>query len=247
MVESPLLMTCERCGGLLSRRTVMQRYCLSCSETLSQKRIGARLPKKAKSDVILRGIEISKSVVRKAITQHRPFNADDGWIFSFKIPFSQAASKNHVWSLAGGGGHVFKRQQSRSFQNAIAHIIRQGTRDFHVYQNKIWIEFFVQKPHHKGDAINVVDVICDGIKVGLGIDDRWFCLRQVDWEIAKHDPQIFVTICQNQEFDAQACSHCGRILSLDNFRQKKTARLGVDRVCRECRCLPVRVETVGIE
>ena len=225
---------CKVCNKSALRRGWRQFYCIPCSELRSKGSV-RKSALRQKSDIILRGIEISKSHVRKSITGYRPFASDDGWMVSFKIPFTQAASKNHVWSLASGSGHVFKRAESRQFQNVIVAKIQEGIREHKVFQNKIWIDLFVQKPNHKGDAINVVDVICDGLKVGLGVDDRWFCIRQVDWEISKHDPQIFITVFQNEPFDVQPCSHCGRILRLDKFGKKHSSRLGVARVCRDCR------------
>lgn len=221
---------------MVARRSKMQRYCTPCSEKRAALRAGGA-PKQVSepSPTIQRGLAISRQVARRSLWEPAPFNSDTGWTVSFKVPFTQAASKNHVWSLGKGSGHVFKRAQTRTFEDLLIAKTREACRDVTVHQNKIWIEIFVQKPHHRGDAINVVDVVCDGLKKGLGVDDRWFCLRGVDWEIAKENPQIFVTVRQSQEFDAQACSHCGRILSLDHFKKKRTARLGVDRVCGGCR------------
>lgn len=193
---------------------------------------------------------VSKQTARSSLTESAPFLPDDGWMCAFKVPFTMAASKNHTWSLSKGGGHVFKRQQSRRFQDLVAVKAKEATRQFKVFQNKLWIDLFVQKPNNKCDAINVIDVVCDGLKIGLGIDDRWFCIKQVDWEIAKNDPQIFVRVYQKDAFDVNACSHCGRVLTLDNFKKKKTTTLGVDRVCRECRTgegVTIIVEQAGSE
>jgi len=192
-------------------------------------------PERQRSRIIERGSAISRETARKSLSGGELFLSDDGWMAAFKIPFSFALSKNHVWSMAKGGGHVFKREQARKYQDFIAIKVKECTRGLVIHQNKIWIDLFVQKPNHKGDAINVVDSICDGLKVGLGIDDRWFCIRQLDWEIAKDDPQIFVKIFQRDCFDAIACSHCGRVLGLDHFNKKKNTKFGVDRACRDCR------------
>jgi Holliday junction resolvase RusA-like endonuclease len=192
-------------------------------------------PARQRSLIVERGASLSKEVVRKSLSGGELFLADDGWMAAFKIPFSFALSKNHVWSMARGGGHVFKREQARKYQDFIALKAKECTRGLTIYRNKIWIDLFVQKPNHKGDAINIVDSVCDGLKVGLGIDDRWFCIRQLDWEIAKDDPQVFVKIFQRDCFDALACSHCGRILAMEHFGKKKSSKLGVDRACRVCR------------
>ncbi len=228
-------MLCQRCNKEVLRRAPMQKYCEPCSEAQFAKRGGPRkAPSAQLSREIKRGLAISKAHSRTS-PQAEPFIPDDGWAVRFKFPFSPASSKNNVWSLARGSGHVFKRKQSREYQDAVAHKVRSVIRGQKIYQNKIWIDIFVQKPNHKSDAINVVDVICDGLKIGLGVDDRWFCIRQVDWEIAKNDPQIFVGIYQRDAFDAQPCSHCGRVMSLDKFGPNKSTKNGFHRICRDCR------------
>jgi len=225
---------CIGCGELAPWRGGAQKYCVTCSEARHVSRSGQReAAERAASAVIERGKAISAKVSRKSLVWSPPPVFHE-WQVKFKIPFDRASSKNHVWSLAAGGGHVFKGKQSRAFQDLVAHKIKIATAGLPVVQNKVWIELFVQKPHHMGDAINVVDVICDGLKVGLGVDDRWFCLEGVDWEITKNNPQIFVTVSQRDNFDAQACSHCGRILPFESFRKKKTTKSGFDRVCLQC-------------
>lgn len=249
---------CIACNKTTPRRGAMQKYCPECSDNQDlTRRRGAAARDRSQSAIIARGIELSKASARQSLLEKAPFVADDGWMVAFKIPYSPAASKNFTWSLAAQhGGHVFKRQMARQYQDAVALKVKAAVKEFEVFENKIWIELFVQKPSHKADAINVVDSICDGIKVGLGLDDRWFCIRQLDWEIAKHNPQIHISIYQRDAFHVRACSHCGRLLALDNFGKKKGARLGVDRVCRECRNakdlapgegVTVRIEPAGVE
>ena len=41
-------------------------------------------------------------------------------------------------------------------------------------------------------------------------------------------------ISQRDEFDAQACSHCGRILPVSAFGKRKHTKRGISRVCRDC-------------
>lgn len=244
------LVNCISCGTTAPWRGGAQKYCVPCSEARHQSRAGVReAVERNASSRLLRGKGISKLVSRRSLVWEPPPVYHE-WLVRFKIPFSQAASKNHVWSLAAGGGHVFKRKQSRSFQDLVAYTVQAVTKGVTVYQNKIWVDLFVQKPHHKGDAINVIDVVCDGLKVGLGVDDRWFCLGSVDWEITKNDPQIFVTVSQRDNFDAQACSHCGRILPFESFGKKRTTKNGIDRVCLDCRApskSKIVVKPAGVE
>jgi len=80
-----------------------------------------------------------------------------------------------------------------------------------------------------------VDLVCDAIKAAVDIDDRWFCIRRLDWEIVKINPQLFLKIGQEDNRDAQICSHCGQIKELSEFNRQKHGRLGVTRICRQCR------------
>lgn len=150
------------------------------------------------------------------------------------VPFSYATSKNHIYAKRATG-HVYLRRESRSKRSEITAAIREGLGDRKVAHNKVWIEILVQKPNHYGDAINVVDLVCDAVKDAVPVDDRWFCIRRLDWQIVKEDPQLVIGIGQETTDDAQVCSYCGQIKPLDAFNKSKHHPLGVGRECRECR------------
>lgn len=113
-------------------------------------------------------------------------------------------------------------------------MVRDTVADIEVKQNKLWIDMFVQKPTHRGDAANFVDMVCDAVKDGIGLDDRWFSIREVDWEIVKKDPKLFIGFGQREDFDVRICSSCGRPLTPDNFQKASGLPLGVGRNCRDC-------------
>jgi hypothetical protein len=94
-----------------------------------------------------------------------------------------------------------------------------------VVHNKVWIDILVQKPNHKGDAV----------KDTLPVDDRWFCIRRLDWEIVKDNPRLFVGIGQESDENCQVCSCCGQIKPFLEFNRRKYHRLGIGRECRERR------------
>lgn len=150
------------------------------------------------------------------------------------VPFSYATSKNHIYALRNQG-HVFLRKESRAKRQEITLTICDGLNNRKVAHNKLWIDILVQKPNHRGDAINVVDLVCDAIKDAVPVDDRWFCIRRLDWEIVKEDPQLIIGIGQETDDDAQVCSYCGQIKLLTEFNKDKCNPLGVGRECRECR------------
>lgn len=149
-----------------------------------------------------------------------------------RIPFDWGFSKNAMWSVARAG-HVFVREEQRMLLGALGERIRAY--DPKPWpQRKTWLDILVQKPSHKGDAVNVIDLVCDGVKRAIGVDDRWFALRRVEWEIVKGAPYLFVGIGQDGTTNQQACSFCGRVLELDTFTKSRGNRLGVSRECKDC-------------
>src|SRR6185369_15395721 len=149
------------------------------------------------------------------------------------IPFSYAASKNHIYGMTRRG-HKYLRKEAVAFQQELEFKIKAALRDTKVAHNKVWIDILVQKSNHRGDAVNVLDLVCDAAKRAVGVDDRWFSIRRLDWQITKTDPKIFVGVSQDSDIDCQVCSYCGRILPLDSFCKDRDAKLGVSRECKEC-------------
>ena len=110
------------------------------------------------------------------------------------------------------------------YKNFIAGRVRQSLEGISVVQNKVWIDILAQKPNHKGDAINVVDLVCDAIQEGCGVDDRWFCIRHLDWEIVKSNPRLFIGIGQASDVPVQVCSSCGVALPFECFTKERLSR-----------------------
>ena len=155
------------------------------------------------------------------------------WYVRVRYPFMYAASKNHIYSMRTAG-HVVLRKESKQWRAGLAMTIANAMRGQPVVNNKVWIELFVQKPNHRGDAVNIIDLVCDAIKDAIPVDDRWYSIRGIDWEISKKDPHLYVAIGQDAHYDAQACSSCGRILWLGCFAKAKDRKNGVNRNCYEC-------------
>lgn len=162
-----------------------------------------------------------------------PGSPDLIWVMRVSVPFSYAASKNHIY-VKRRSGHVALRREVMAKRREITLAVRAALGCRRVAHNKVWLDLLVQKPDHRGDAVNVVDLVCDAVKDALGVDDRWFCIRRLDWEVAKTDPRLFIGVGQDSDLDCQVCSHCGSVKPLDQFTRRKTARLGVGRACRAC-------------
>ncbi len=171
---------------------------------------------------------------KRAITWHPTDGPDLLWQVRVAIPFSYAASKNHIYAMRRSG-HVALRRESRAKRDEIVWQIREALKGRRVAHNKVWIDILVQKPNHRGDAVNVVDLVCDALTKAVEVDDRWFCIRRLDWEIAKENPLLFIGIGQDTDTDCQVCSYCGQIKELGEFNRYKGSRLGFGRECKQCR------------
>lgn len=225
---------CKRCNSPTPRTGRMQKYCPKCSERsdIERKRSFAQKTyPAAQSAIAERGRQISKQQTATLVDFNKP--VDLAWQVRLSVPFSWSGSKNHMFTKRAYG-HIALRGESKAFRDAISHAVKVALRGQKVVQNKVWLDIFVQKPNQRGDATNFIDLVCDAVKVAIGVDDRWFSIRRLDWQIAKDNPQIFIGIGQEAVIDAQACSSCGRVLALDQFQQNRALKAGVSRNCREC-------------
>lgn len=242
------LIECLNCGAECRRRGPVQKYCEACSEQkdLLRKRLWARthprsVEQKARqaehsqrrAGEDRRAGAIANEHGRQSIFWNAA-NPDLVWSLRVAVPFSYAASKNHLFALRRQG-HVALRRESRAMRTEITLRLRQALVGRRIAHNKVWLDILVQKPNHRGDAINVVDLVCDAVKDAIPVDDRWFCIRRLDWEIVKANPQLFIGLGQDSVEDCQICSYCGQIKPLLAFNKAKHCPLGVGRQCKDCR------------
>lgn len=225
---------CAACGVAFIRvgRKAMQKYCGQCSERKDLQRKGlVENRREAHRAAQLIGSQASTAASR-SIGWTRPTPTLE-WSVRIAVPFSYAASKNHIYAMSRRG-HVRLRAESASLKSVITAKLSAALISQSVKHNKVWIDILVQKSNHKGDAINVLDLVCDGIKKALPVDDRWFCIRSLDWEIVREGGQIYIGIGQEDVPDAQVCSYCGQIKHLDAFTKKKGGPMGHGRECKPC-------------
>ena len=156
------------------------------------------------------------------------------WQRHVSIPFSYALSKNQMFARTRSG-NVMLRRESRDLRLQITRAVKAALYEQHVAHNKLWISILVDKPDHRGDAVNVIDLICDALKDAMRVDDRWFCIGNVDWQVNKTNPRIHIFFGQDTDEDAQVCSICGLIKPLTAFHKSKRYTLGVTYECKSCR------------
>jgi len=227
---------CQCCGKESVKTSAMQKYCKECSRNKELERKAKWMRKnplnpertklnkqKTKSRNIERGLINNKTTVENLFVYPE---VNLWWQIKIAVPFSYSVSKNHLWS-SNSSGHIYRREESNKIQEDIILMLKSAMGNQKIYRNKVWIDIYVQKPDHKGDAINVVDLVADAVKVAIGIDDRWFSIRRLDWQIVKENPRLYIGVGQQDDFDAKICSYCGRILPEEMFGKAK-------RECKEC-------------
>ncbi len=234
-----LPMTCTSCGEACERRAYSQLYCEPCSLQADMRRKKSWAAKRAESATSTDQARWASSGKMLSEAERCPvFGAfheppDLIWYSRVAFPFSWAGSKNRIYSVVPKG-HVALRRTAKEFRSGLTTMVKNSVKGQRIAQNKLWIDIFVQKPNHKGDATNFLDLICDAIKDATDLDDRWYSVRGINWQIAKRDPMIYVGLGQDTNTDVQACSTCGRLLEFHFFQKSKNARNGIGRVCKEC-------------
>lgn len=243
---------------MTARRSAQQKYCSECSaiKDAERGRLWARGNHRPRD--LARPIERARLSANRArgvvisAAQARPiFDAipapDLTTIIRLAVPFDWRFSKNAAWQV-GRGGHIFLSAEVRALREALALQFKMALKGTKWPQRKTYVDILVQKPDHRGDAVNVVDFICDALKNALSVDDRWFSLRFVDWQIIKDQPKIYIGVGRDGDEDQQVCSYCGRILLLRHFWKDRHGRLGVGRECTECLTgKPLRSDGPGVD
>lgn len=235
------VLDCLDCEATVIRRSPTQRYCEQCSTARNrarkrnwsaanpQRRVGT--PDRSLAATLNEAGKKHSEAVGMADVFRPP---ELLWAVRFWVPFTYAASKNHIYT-SRGDGHVALRKEARAVRTEITLRTREALVGRRLAHNRFWLAVHVEKPNHKGDAVNVVDLVCDGIKDAMPFDDRLFSISHLDWSINKSDPRLYLQIGQDSDQDVKACSSCGRLLPLDAFHANRGAPLGRGRNCKDCR------------
>jgi hypothetical protein len=229
---------CQTCKELEVKAAPNHIYCRPCSEENDRQRTRNRVRVKGghlirKERITMRGLTVSETLRGGMIAPPEPPKLL--WWRSVSLPFSRSVSKNHIFSNASNtGGHRGRRAAQTTYKKSIVDKFSPLLTDVSIVQNKLWIDIFQQKPHQKGDAVNCVDVICDALKEVTRLDDRWFSIRSLDWQIVKHNPMVFIGIGQDSNISVQACSSCGALKTFELFQRNRSTKNGISRYCLLC-------------
>lgn len=245
---------CQLCNSsILVRNPKMQKYCSPCSNIRDAERkrkwANADYQKRRKDpdtiarrnylnharNKVLRNLGVDASKENRFGDNLPPSTKTLLWNVVLEYPFDYCLSKNSIFRM-NSGGHVFLRQERKRSMEKVGFLISNliSENKIQVAQNKVWLDFFIEKPDFRGDAVNFVDSLCDAIKMGVGIDDRWFCVGTIDWRIVKVDPKIYIRIGQDSSENVQCCSYCGRMLSFEKFGRRSNSSRAPNNIARVC-------------
>jgi len=115
----------------------------------------------------------------------------------FFLPWTTSISKNKSKTILNHGHKkvIGLSKEYRQTRDLFITIMKPKLKVRRWEKDKVWVEIFARKPNHKADVINLVDGICDALKVVINVDDRYFSLWRVDWEISQK-PEIVVRVFQ---------------------------------------------------
>jgi len=110
------------------------------------------------------------------------------------LPYDTGWSKNVMWRR-GRLGRVYKNESSAALCRSLAQLIRTRRLPWRP-QKKLHVGIVVSRPDRRADSHNFVDLICDAVESGTGVNDRWYT-GYWDWNDSdKSQAGITVTISQ---------------------------------------------------
>jgi len=121
--------------------------------------------------------------------------------------------------------------KTRQARDQISDLVKDSGPWFHA---KVWLNIHVTLPHRKIDPINVIDVVADGVKLGINIDDNWFAIEKLDWSMGQ-EGLVDIEIWQEADQDYRVCTDCKEIRPLTEFTVNKRGPLGRAYLCKFCR------------
>lgn len=157
-----------------------------------------------------------------------------------EIPFSVFLSKNKI---GYGKFGYFKLRETCDLQDYITIVIKSEMKKKKIKftTGKVWIDLVIQKPQVRGDAINYIDRICDAIQPAIGINDYWFSIKRLDWQVVYKDPKIIIGIGQDFNEKMKGCSMCGRVLLVNPYFFKTKGNIDKPyQNCRSCRSKDIK-------
>lgn len=123
---------------------------------------------------------------------------------SISLPYVPEIGKNKMKGFAHG--RFYTKPEYKDAVQSVADIVRAESKNKGIRwsEKKTWIGIYFQKPRLKSDVANLIDGLCDGIKVGIGVDDCYFSIV-ADFDYNKDKPPfVDLTISQDENILEEA-------------------------------------------
>jgi len=247
---------CVNCQKEYERKNARE-YCPECS-----KLIKIALSRKRNHEYDLRRgkqLKREKHQQRRAIAREESANNEiteydstQGHGIVVVVPFTRDFSKNKIMVA---NGRIIRLKKTNDAMALLRDEIAEINHKF--YQAKIWLDINIFQPDHMGDALNYVDTFADAIQNAIEINDRWYAIKNLNWQIDKANPRLVLRILQNAKEHHAICQFCGTEKPFSAFNEATQKRLNAQiengggrsgqKICLNCKAIKIpRVKTVKI-
>ena len=252
---------CDKCKTVFEKRAPAQRFCMDCAKWRDKAR---KISWQREQDLLFGsghrreapGLQVKRRVQRKEIGEAigiqnikafsaLPTREDARKVIRFEFPNDGYLSKNSLINIGmiSGKPFTYVRKDITKRKEIIGLLVMSQLGSFSWPRSKTWVDVMVQKHMVGSDAINVVDTVCDAIKKGLGVDDEWFCIGTLDWEVVKKDPKICVQISTYDSAHQKVCGCCWQIKPETEFGKRTQNINGVSHECLSCTSAVLKSKT----
>ena len=123
-------------------------------------------------------------------------STNDMDVINFTIPFLTVLSKNRRSAFKG---NKMKNPEHAAAQDLVSYKFKKELMlSPEAIKGKCLVQIIAYKPNMRFDCINLVNPICDALKVCLDFDDNYFACN-ADWAIDKKNPRIEIFFLYNIE------------------------------------------------
>lgn len=243
---------CRKCEVVFERRSYVHVFCDSCAEWRGRykkarwqkeqdEKFGSSARQQPSSEVRARQLRKKEACSEIGLKNAKgetalPDRSNAVKAIRIDFPNDGYLSKNSLINIGmvSGKPYPYVRKDIKKRKEVIGFLIRSQLRSFCWPRSKTFIDIMVQKHMVGTDAINVVDTVCDAIKIGLEVDDEWFCIGMLDWEVVKKDPKVFVQVSTYSTEHQRVCGFCWQIKPYAQFGKHSQNIFGISNQCISC-------------
>ncbi len=115
--------------------------------------------------------------------------------------YSSALSKNARLAKSFRG-RIYIKPEAKAAEKQLSKELTEGLKGVKIYVNRVYLDIMIHKPRNTVDAINFLDAVADVLKTVIGVDDKWYGIKAIDWTLDKANPRIVVKIYQPERRNA---------------------------------------------